>query len=185
MPYGDGNSRVVMATKSPNWVTLWPSVMVLAQWTVHPAKQRPRDVILVIAVLLLSTGAVSASLQSLFLTALAAVFLMVSVASFVFPTHYRVTDEGVSEQRLWRRRRRRWCDLRRIHVGCRGVLVSPFARPHWLDRYRGIVLVFDPAVAGDSSNGQRERLLAILRDHIPSAAAGTGHSGKVASHMTS
>ena len=60
--------------------------MVLAAWTAHPAKRRPRDVALVAAVLLLTCGAVLSSLESLWLSVLAAVLIVGSVAAFLFPT---------------------------------------------------------------------------------------------------
>jgi hypothetical protein len=133
--------------------------MVLATWTAHPARRRPRDVALVVAVLLVTTGVVLGALESLWLTFLAAVFLIASVAPFLFPTHYRLTEEGVQERRLLRTRERRWTDLRRIQVGPGAALVSPFARPTWLDRFRGIVLYFD-------GTPDRDRVVGILRERI-------------------
>jgi hypothetical protein len=132
--------------------------MVLARWTAHPARRRPRDLFLVLAVVLLTAGAVLASLESLLLTALSAVFLVVAVAQFLFPTHYTLTDAGVSERRLWRHKVRQWADLRRLQVGPAAALVSPFARPHWLDRYRGLILMFDGA--------DRDQVIAILRERM-------------------
>lgn len=132
--------------------------MVLARWTAHPAKRRPRDLFLVLAVLLLTAGAVLASFESLLLTGLAVVFLIVAVAPFLFPTRYTLTDAGVSEKRLWRHKIRQWADLRRLQIGPGAALVSPFARPHWLDRYRGLVLMFDGA--------DRDRVVAIIRERM-------------------
>lgn len=129
--------------------------MVLARWTAHPAKRRPRDLFLVLAVVLLTAGAVLASLESLFLTALSALFLTMAVAPFLFPTRYTLTDTAVSERRLGREKMRQWADLRRLQVGPGAVLVSPFARPHWLDRYRGLVLILDGA--------DRDEVLATVR----------------------
>lgn len=134
--------------------------MELAAWTAHPARRRPRDVALFCAVLLLTCGAVLSSLESLWLTGLAAVFLAVTVAPFLFPTHYRLTDEGIEERRLLRTRARRWADLRRLQVGPGAALVSPFAHPTWLDRHRGLVVYFDGAT-------DRDQVVAILREKIP------------------
>jgi len=139
--------------------------MVLASWTAHPAKRRPRDLLLVIAVVLLTSGAVLASLQSLFLTALAVVFLVVAVAPFLFPTHYTITDLDVSERRLWRFRARQWTDLRRLQVGPGAALVSPLSRPSWLDRFRGLNILFDGA--------DRDEVIAILRDRMNATAPET------------
>lgn len=134
--------------------------MVLAEWQAHPARSRPRDAVLVVAVLLLSTGAVLASLESFFLAALAAVFLLVSVATFLLPTRYTLTDEGVIERRFGRRRERRWRDLRRVQVGSGAALVSPFLRQHFLDRYRGLVILLDGA--------DRQAVVDILQSKVSS-----------------
>ena len=98
-------------------------------WTAHPARRRPRDLALVAAALFLTSGAVLVSFES----------------SFLFPTHYRLSDEGVEERRLGMRRARRWGELRRLEIGPGAALVSPFARKSWLDRTRGFLLLFDGA----------------------------------------
>lgn len=114
-------------------------------WTAHPARRRPRDLALVAAVLFLTTGAVLVSFESLFMTGLAAVILVLSVASFLFPTRYRLSDEGIEERRMGVSRARRWAELRRLEIGPGAALVSPFARKSWLDRTRGFLLLFDGA----------------------------------------
>lgn len=128
--------------------------VVLKDWTAHPAKERPRDVALVVAVVSLTAGAVLMSLQSLFLTGLAVVILIVAVAPFLFPTRYVITDVDVSERRLWVYKSRQWKDLRRIQAGQGAVLVSPFASPSWMDRYRGLILMY-----GDNDRDELVRLI--------------------------
>jgi len=86
-------------------------------WTAHPARRRPRDLALVAAVLFLTAGAVLVAFESLFMTGLAVVILLLSITSFLFPTHYRLSEEGVEERRLGVRRARRWADLRRVEIG--------------------------------------------------------------------
>lgn len=135
--------------------------MVLARWTAHPARSRPRDVALLVAVTFLTAGAVLAAFESLLLTALAVVIIVVGVAPFVFPTHYQLTDDGVEERRLWGTRSRSWADLRRVQVGPGAALVSPFANPTWLDRYRGMILYLDGA--------DRDEVVGILRARVAPA----------------
>lgn len=133
-------------------------------WTAHPARRRPRELILVAAVLLLTSGAVLVSSRSVFLTLLAIVIVLVSIASFLFPTHYRLSDEGVEERRFGVTRARRWQDLRRLQVGPGAALLSPFARPSWLDRRRGFLLLFDGA--------DREQVVAELQRRMAEARDG-------------
>ena len=111
-------------------------------WTVHPARQRPADAALAAAIVSLAAWAVLVSLHSLLLTGLAVAILLVATAAFWLPTTYILDDTSVTEQRLGRRRVRAWQELRRFTVGTRGALLSPFARPHWMERYRGMVLLF-------------------------------------------
>ncbi|MCE9577704.1 MAG: hypothetical protein K8W52_31425 [Deltaproteobacteria bacterium] len=133
------------------------------RWTAHPAKRRPRDVALVAAVVLLSSWAVMVSLRSFFLAGLAAVILLVSVAAFLAPTHYALTDDGVELRRLGRRSFRPWAELRRAQIGPGAALLSPFARPHRLDRYRGLMVFFDGA--------DRAQVIAAVRTRLPEQAA--------------
>ena len=132
--------------------------MVLARWTAHPAKRRPRDLALVAAVVLLTAGGVLSTLQSLYLAVLAVVILLVATAPFWLPTHYILSDSGVEQRRAGRTRSRPWDQLRRLAVGRDAALVSPFRAPNWMDRYRGITVMFD--------GGDRDHIVAILRDRV-------------------
>jgi hypothetical protein len=133
-------------------------VIVELRWTAHPAKRRPHHVALVVMIVLLSSWAVMVSLRSAFLAGLAAAILLVSVSAFLLPTRYKLDDDGVEEVRLGRRRFRAWSDLRRLQIGPGAALVSPFARKHWLERYRGMILYLDGA--------PRDEVVAALRAKI-------------------
>jgi hypothetical protein len=135
--------------------------MVLETWTAHPAKRRPRDVALVAAVVLVTVGGVLGTFHSALFAAIASVLLVVSVAPFLLPTRYVLSDDGIEQRRAGRTRARRWRELRRVEVGREAALVSPFARPSALDRYRGIVVLLD-GVDGE----RRDRVVAILRERI-------------------
>ncbi len=135
-----------------------PAPVVLAKWTAHPAKRRPRDVALVAAVVLLAAAAVVGALESLFLAALAVVILLVSVAPFLLPTHYVLSDDGIQQRCGLRTRERAWSELRRLSVGRDAALVSPFASPSWLDRRRGFIVMFD--------GGDRGEIVDILQQRV-------------------
>lgn len=132
---------------------------VLAAWTAHPARRRPRDVALVLCVLFLTAAAVLALFQSLFFTVLAAVLLLASVAQFLLPTRYVLSADALEERRLWGSRRRRWEELRRVEIGARSALVSPFASPSFLDRTRGFVLLLDGVA-------DRDQVVRILEEKV-------------------
>jgi hypothetical protein len=131
---------------------------VLATWTAHPARRRPRDLALVVAVLALTMAVVLMSFESLLLALLAGAVILAAVAPFLLPTRYTVTDEGIEAARGLRRTTRRFADLRRVDVGGDSALLSPFRAPRRLDRYRGLVVFLDGA--------DRERVVALLRERV-------------------
>ncbi len=135
---------------------------VLLRWTAHPARRRPRDVALVVAVVATTAGVVMLTFDSAWLALLAAAMLCASVSSFLLPTRYTVTDEGIEAARALVTRRRRFADLRRLEVGRDAALASPLARPSLLlDRRRGMWIWFDGA--------DRDRVVALLQERIRAA----------------
>jgi hypothetical protein len=128
------------------------------EWTAHPAKRRPQDVMLAACIIALTAWAVLVSMHSGWLAVIAAVMLVVAVAPFLLPTHYKLDADGIAERRLFVSRSRRWTELRRVDVGPVAALVSPYARPQWLDRYCGIVVYFDGA--------ERERVISALTTRV-------------------
>jgi len=128
------------------------------EWTAHPAKRRPQDVMLAMCVIALTAWAVLVGLRSPWLAACAAVMLVVAIAPFLLPTHYRLDADGIAERRLFVTRSRRWSELKRVELGRAAALVSPYAQPRWLDRYRGLVLYLDGA--------DRDGVVRVLRERI-------------------
>lgn len=110
-------------------------------------------------VVALTAWAVLVGLGSAWLAVVAVALVVAAIAPFLVPTRYRLDDVGIVEQRLFVTRSRRWSALRRVDVGRDAVLVSPYASPRWLDRYRGIVVLLDGA--------DRERVVAELRARVP------------------
>ena len=134
----------------------------MLQWTAHPAKRRPQDAMLAAMVILLAAWAVLVSLGSALLAALAIVLLVVAITPFLAPTHYVLDGERVRERRLFVTRSRRWDELRRLEVGKRAVLVSPYRERRWLDRYRGMVVLLP--VPGDGA--ERAAVIELLRTRV-------------------
>ena len=131
-------------------------------WTAHPARRRPDQLALIAAVVMLSAWAVMVTLESPWLAVLAAVFLVAATGSFLFPTHYTLDERGVEQRRFTGRRFRPWEELRRVQVGPAAALVSPFAKPSWMDRTRGFVLYFDGLDADAKS-----RVVELLKMRVP------------------
>jgi hypothetical protein len=100
---------------------------------------------LAVSIIALASWAVLVGLQSGWLAAVAAVMLFAAVTPFLARTRYRIDSAGVAERRLFVTRARRWNELRRVDVGTRAAIVSPYAQRRWLDRYRGLTIYFDGA----------------------------------------
>lgn len=127
-------------------------------WTTHPFRRQRARGMAGLGVSLAALGLVHAWARTAALTGLGALLLLVSLWPFYFPTRWRLDGAGVeADYGLWRRR---WPWERfRAFVPVRGaVVLTPFARPHLLERWRA-VLVPCPE-AGD-------RLAAILVRRLP------------------
>jgi hypothetical protein len=131
----------------------------MIEWTAHPAKRRPQDIMLAVCVISLTAWAVLVGLGSAWLALVAAVMLLVAIAPFLLPTRYRLDDAGIREQRFGITRARPWGELRRLEVGTKAALVSPYTQRRWLDRYRGITLYFD--------GGPRDAIVRALEEKLP------------------
>lgn len=142
--------------------TRWYTTDVMVTWTAHPARRRPDQLALIAAVVLIAAWVVLVTLRSPFLALLAAVFLVAATGPFLFPTHYRLDERGVEQRRFASRRFRPWEELRRVQVGRGAALVSPFARPSWMDRHRGFILYFD----GLDAEGKRQ-VVELLELRVP------------------
>lgn len=127
------------------------------RWTSHPMKRRPRDAMLALFVITLTAWAVLANGEA-WLAVLAVIILLAAIAPFVIPTHYAIDDTGISARRLFTTKRRAWSQLRRVDAGETFALVSPFAERRFLDRYRGVTVLYD--------GGDRDQILRELRAHL-------------------
>lgn len=88
---------------------------------------------------------------------LSAIILLGSLASFFFPTHYRLGPETVSARGLLSRKKRTWSGLKKSYVGKKGVHLSPYSRPSRLESFRGIYLPF---------SGKREEILHFIGEKM-------------------
>ncbi len=136
---------------------------ILARWTAHPAKHRPKDLALVVCVVALAAWAVLVSFQSVAWALFSVVVLLIAVGPFLLPTTYTVTEEALVSERASTRRSRRFAELRRVDVGPHVALLSPFRERSFLDRYRGMLVLFDGA--------DRDRIVQLLREKVNDARA--------------
>ncbi len=128
------------------------------EWSFNPWRDRPLAAAAA-ALATLGLCLVVASLGEPLLVRLVLCLVVLGTLSPVLsPARCRVDEEGVQKRSPFGTVRRPWSALRRAAARPAGLLLSPYARPHWLDAYRGLLLPF-PAHG-------RERLLAELEGRL-------------------
>lgn len=112
------------------------------EWVCHPAKKNPKVTILVsifIAVLIVIVYFIT---YSPWLCILAFLILFGSLASFYFPTYYRLTDKEIIIKTKAQTTVKKWSQYRSYYPDKNGVLLSPFVRPTRLENFRGLYIKF-------------------------------------------
>jgi len=128
------------------------------EWSFNPWRDRP---LAAAAAALMTVGMclVIASLgQPPLVRLVLGLAVLGTLSPVLSPARCRVDEDGVEMRGPFGTARRRWSELRRVSARPAGVLLSPYARPHWLDPYRGLLLPM-PAQ-------ERENLLAALRGRL-------------------
>ncbi len=112
------------------------------EWVCHPAKKNPKVTIIVsifIAVLIVVVYFIT---YSPWFCLLAFLILFGSLASFYFPTHYRLTDKEIIIKTKAQTLIKKWSQYRTYYPDKNGVLLSPFVRPTRLENFRGLYIKF-------------------------------------------
>lgn len=79
-------------------------------------------------------------------------------APLYVPAQCRLGADGAAVRGALGWTRRGWSEIRRAVPGPRGVLLSPYAAPHWLDAARALYLPFPSAHREQLRSGAREWL---------------------------
>ncbi|OHB74480.1 MAG: hypothetical protein A2Z34_08300 [Planctomycetes bacterium RBG_16_59_8] len=134
------------------------------EWTVHPFRKNIRKsaaLLFLLAGLSLFFHIAMASPgnnPTLFTIAVS-VILFLSLRDYFFPTHYRLSAEGVLVETTFGRRFKRWNSFRSFSLDANGLFLSPFEGRSRLENFRGLYLLLDgngPQVA----SYVKERVLA-------------------------
>lgn len=110
----------------------------------HPARRQPLGTGLVLAMLGLIAWAAYGTLHEVSTTVVLMLAYVAYMASFLFPSAYRFSPEGVELTRLGVTQRFAWNRFRRFSVHRGGVFLAPVSRAHVVDALRGVYLVMDP-----------------------------------------
>lgn len=95
------------------------------------------------AVALTSVVLVHFVAKSAALTAVAILVFAFSLAPFFVPTEYTFNRQGVTVRRLGHSQTRLWRTFRSVRADEERCLLSPFAKPHFLETTRGLLLFLD------------------------------------------
>ena len=111
-------------------------------WTSWPARERPLAALVLVASSVILGILVRRGTGDAVLGVVTPVFVLGSLAAFLFPTEYRLTEESIEVRSLGVTRSRPWSEMRRMTVDKTGVFLSPFEKRTWLEAYRGLRLLF-------------------------------------------
>ena len=126
-------------------------------WRSFPlADDFPRSLLFVVVVIGVSVLA-GVTFEGLWAAAVAFALLLVAMAKYVLPTHYRLDAKNVTVRFLGHSQRTAWSRIKRFDVDSRGVFLSPFERPSRLDSFRGVLLRFA---------GNADEVVACVKDQI-------------------
>ncbi len=127
------------------------------QWSCHPVKRRPLFSIVITLLVLFIIAMVYNTTQSAFFGLLAFIIMFVSLAKFYFPTHYRLSDKGVTVKTTTQTLSKNWADYRSFYPDKNGLLLSPFAEPSRLENFRGLFIMF---------NNNKEQVTEFVKSRI-------------------
>ncbi len=132
-------------------------------WSSWPARRRPLAAAVVLASVAILGVLVRQATGDGVLAVAAPFFVLLSVSSWLLPTGFRLTEEGLEVRSLGVTRVRPWSEMRRMVVDDSGVFLSPFERKHWLDAYRGVRLL---------TGGNRDQVVAFVEAKLGARAGG-------------
>lgn len=132
-------------------------------WSAWPAAERPAQAVAVgLAIIAASLGLGAYGGDALLAGVIFAV-LFLSLSAYFLPTQFRVDEDGVEVASVLGTRHRQWAALKSYSADARGVTLSPYRRPSWLESYRGLRLLF---------HQNRDEVLAVVAARLEPLAAG-------------
>jgi len=109
-------------------------------WTTHPFRRRRGRGVAALLVAGAALALVQAWAGSLVLTLLGGLLLAFSLWPFYVPVRWRLTATDVTADFIAWRRRWEWGRFRAFVALADGAALTPFARPHPLERWRAVLL---------------------------------------------
>ena len=123
-------------------------------WKVHPLKDNKNKSILLILFLIFIIYLVQFSSHEWIFTILAIIMLTLALMKYIFPTEYRLSQEGIQIQFLGRTTSRKWSEFQSYYTCPNGIQLSTFPQANRLDSFSGYFLI---------TRENREDILSFLR----------------------
>ncbi len=117
-----------------------PTVSSKITWTVHRARENPVKTALALGFILLFVIFTYLSL-GLSLAIVAFVVFAVATHTYFLPVSFQFDSRGVTVNKRIFSYTYEWTRFRRFYLTAGGVVLSPFARPNFLDNFRGVHLL--------------------------------------------
>jgi hypothetical protein len=128
------------------------------EWSYNPWRERPALAGTAVAFAVLFCTVVISLGESWVLCAGLAIACVSALSPLFTPTRCRVGEDDVARHGPLGWARRPWRDVRRARLTGGGLLVSPYAEPHWLDVHRALFLPLPRAATGPLATAIQSRL---------------------------
>jgi hypothetical protein len=130
------------------------------EWVSHPARERPWATLLLAFIVLLAGLAAAAYGGNAWWGIVGIVLLLLTMWSYFLPSRFVIDDWGVRKKSPFGEEKMSWDRVRSYVPDRYGVLLSPFARPTRLAKFRGLSVQF---------SGNREEVLERIRARVEGA----------------
>ena len=129
-------------------------------WISFPLVEFPLQSFFVISFFILSAIFVYTITLNFFWVLLSLIFLFSSLFSYFVPTYYKFYDNYVFIKVLIFNRERKYNEFKCFYVDKKGIMLSTFARPRGIDRFRGQSIRFT------KEQKEKENILNFLDEKI-------------------
>jgi len=137
-------------------------------WSCHPLRKRPLVSVAVTLFVIFAVTYVYYSFDSVGFALLTLIVFSLSLARYYFPTHYRLSEKGVTIKTPTQTISKAWSEYRSFYPDKNGVLLSPFAEPSRLENFRGIYLMY---------GGKREEIISFIGQYIGASKSDNSKEG--------
>jgi len=111
-------------------------------WKVHLVCEQPVKALWIAPVVIVSLALSLIIFHSFIYPLIALIIFLSALSEYLFPIHYRITEDGASMRTLTGRAFIKWVDVKKYYLDDCGIKLSPLENPGRLEPYRGVYLRF-------------------------------------------